>query len=99
MLLHLPSSGVLDPFLLVRTTLHQRGHVKSQLRVACQQQWPPQRVRHSEEALASVFLQGVTTRPLKPKSWMHGGRRRLWSGRCGVAGVRLLHKDGEHRFL
>jgi hypothetical protein len=30
---------------------------------------------------------------------MHGGRRRLWPGRCRVAKVRLLHKDDEHPFL
>jgi hypothetical protein len=56
-------------------------------------------VRHNKEALTPVFLWRVTTRPLKPKSWMHDGRWRLWPGRCGVAGVRLLHKDGEHPFL
>jgi hypothetical protein len=30
---------------------------------------------------------------------MHGGGRRLWPGRCRVAEVCLLRKDGEHPFL
>jgi hypothetical protein len=41
---------------------------------------------------------GVRTRPSKPWSWEHSGRRCLRSGRDRVAKVRLLHKAGDHPF-
>jgi hypothetical protein len=41
---------------------------------------------------------GVRTRPSKPWSWEHGGRRCLRSGRDRVAEVHLLHKAGDHPF-
>jgi hypothetical protein len=41
---------------------------------------------------------GVRTRPSKPWSWEHDGRRSLQSSRDHVAEVCLLHKAGEHPF-
>jgi hypothetical protein len=63
------------------------------------QRWrPPQHARHGKEVLASVPPTRVRTRPSKPWSWEHGGRRCLRSGRDRVAEVCLLHKAGEHPF-
>jgi hypothetical protein len=41
---------------------------------------------------------GVRTRPSKPWSWEHGGKRCLRSGWDRVAEVHLLHKAGDHPF-
>jgi hypothetical protein len=62
-------------------------------RATCQQRWLPQHVRHSREALAPVFLRGVTTRPLKQKSWVHGGWRRWWSGQRRRPPQRARHGE------
>jgi hypothetical protein len=60
---------------------------------ACQRQRPPQRVRRGPRPHPPT---GVRTRPSKPWSWKHGGRRCLRSGRDHVAEVCLLHKAGDH---
>jgi hypothetical protein len=81
------------------------------LQATCQRRQPPLR-RASSPAAATTSAcvpwqrgprprppTGVRTRPSKPWSWEHGGRRCLRSGWDHVAEVRLLHKAGDHPFL
>jgi hypothetical protein len=78
--------------------------------MACQRRQPPQRWAASPVvATTSACVPwrggprprpptGVRTRPSKPWSWEHGGRRCLRSGRDRVPEVHLLHKAGDHPF-
>jgi hypothetical protein len=56
-----------------RLPLHQQRQ-RPPLWVARQQQRSPQGERYCKKVLAPVLLRGVTTRPLKPKSWGLSGR-------------------------
>jgi hypothetical protein len=55
-------------------------------------------VRAMEKRSSPRLPTWVRTRPSKPWSWEHGGRRCLRSGRDRVAEVRLFHKAGDHPF-
>jgi hypothetical protein len=78
--------------------------------MTCQRRQPPLR-RAASPAVATTSAcvpwqrgplprppTGVRTRPSKPWSWKHGGKRCLRSSRDHVAEVRLLHKAGDHPF-
>jgi hypothetical protein len=73
---------------------------------ACQRQQPPLR-QAASPAVATTSAcapwrrgprprppTGVRTRPFKPWSWKHGGRRHLRSSRCRVAEVHLQPSQG-----
>jgi hypothetical protein len=106
---HLCTDGSLAEVATSAPTTRQRRRPPL-LRAARQQRQPPLR-RAASPAVATTSAcapwrrgprprppTGLRTRPSKPWSWEHGGRRCLRSGQDRVAEVRLLHKAGDHPF-